>query len=74
MYLLMMHVRILKKKTTSCSKYAPTAHIAVPTDVRTSSPYVLTIAISTHLLHKTAVFLRYVPTAVTTADECAVRT
>ena len=47
----MMHVRILKKKTTSFSKYAPSAHTAVPPDVRTYSSYVvLTTAISTQLL------------------------
>ena len=41
MYLLMIHVRILKKQTTICSKYALTAHTTVPTDVRTHPRHVL---------------------------------
>ena len=45
-----------RKKSASCLKDAPTAHDAVPADVRTYPPYeLLTIAISTHLLYKTAV-------------------
>ena len=63
-YILLMHVRILKKKNTSCCKYVTTAgrtyllHLPgtrVPTDVRT------------HLLHILLFLLMHVHTHVRTS-------
>ena len=51
-----MHCITLYSCTYWCT-YAPTAHTAVPTDVRTYPPHLLLskFAISTRLLHKAAV-------------------
>ena len=50
-----------RRKTTSCCKHAPTAHTAVPTDVR-MYPRKLPAAVSTHLLHLLLFLLTYVRT------------
>ena len=64
-YLLLMHVRISKKKTTSCCKYLPTAvrtHLLhfpgtrVPTDVRTHLLHILLFLLVHVHTHRTYCF------------------
>ena len=75
MYLLLVHARILKKKTTSCCKYVPTAvrtyllHLPgtrVPTDVRTHILHILLFLLVHVRTHRTYCFnycYKYTPTA-----------